>query len=145
MIKNDVPKLRVQFDSHHHRLTEQEKETMLAGLESLGRQTSHFPIADLHVLIEGNGRSNDVSIKLTLILPGETLVGSDHDIVLHAAFERCLSGLEENLRAYKDRLGQVSERQKLEKGTHQDLEPDTPPDAAALEEAVRADDYEAFR
>jgi len=145
MIKNDVPKLRVQFDSHHHRLTEQDKDKMLVGLESLGRQTSHFPIADLHVLIEGNGRSNDVSIKLTLILPGDTLVGSDHDTVLHSAFERCLAGLEENLRAYKDRLGQVPGRQKQEKGTHQGLEPDPPPDPAAIEAAVRAGDYEAFR
>jgi ribosome-associated translation inhibitor RaiA len=145
MIKNDVPKLRVQFDSHHHRLTEQDREKILAGLESLGRQTSHFPIADLHILIEGNGRSNDVSIKLTLILPGETLVGCDHDTILYTAFERCLAGLEENVRAYKHRLGQVSERQKQEKGTHQDCEPDAPPNPAALEEAVRTDDYEAFR
>jgi len=145
MSKNDVPKLRVQFDSHQHRLTEAEKDQMMVGLDSLGRQTAHFPIADLHVLIEGNGRSNDVSVKLSLLLPGETLVGSDHDQVLHAAFERCLASLEQNLRAYKDRLGQVEERQKQEKGTHQDLEPDPPPDPAALAAAVRADDYEAFR
>ena len=48
------PKLRVQFDAHHRRLTDAEKDTMLAALESLGRQTSRFPIADLHILIEGN-------------------------------------------------------------------------------------------
>jgi ribosome-associated translation inhibitor RaiA len=142
---SDQTKLRVQFDSHQHRLTEQEKDKMLVGLESLGRQVEHFPIADLHVLIAGNGRSNDVSIKLTLILPGETLVGSDHDQVLHAAFERCLAGLEANVRAYKCRLDQQPERQKQEKGTHQNLEPDPPPDPAAIEAAVRADDYEAFR
>ncbi len=142
---SDQTKLRVQFDSHQHRLTEQEKDKILIGLESLGRQVEHFPIADLHVLIAGNGRSNDVSIKLTLILPGETLVGSDHDQVLHAAFERCLAGLEKNVRAYKGRLDQEPERQKQEKGTHQCLEPDPPPDPAAIAAAVQAGDYEAFR
>jgi hypothetical protein len=64
---------------------------------------------------------------------------------MHAAFERCLRSLMENVRAYKDRLGQVPERQKQHKGTHQDLEPSVDPDPAALEAAVAADDYTAFR
>jgi len=97
------------------------------------------------VLVEHNTRSNDFSVKITLILPGETLVGNDHDQFLLAAFDRCLIGLEENVRAYKDRLGQVPQRQKVEKGTHQDIETTVVPDVARVEQAVRDGDYATFR
>src|SRR5438132_10334636 len=111
----------------------------------LARQVEHFPVADLHVLIEGNARSNDVSVKLTLVLPGTTLVVSDHDSVPQPAFERCLDSLLDSLQAYKERLGNVPERQKLEKGTHQELHPAVTLDTAAVEAAVGAGDYPAFR
>ena len=137
--------LRVQIDTHQGELSAGEVAKLLDGLDSLERQTANFPIADLRILVEDNHRSSDYSIKLTLILPGTTLVGNDHDTMLHAAFERCLNGLLDNVQAYKDRLGQVEERQKQEKRTHQDLEPTVAPDPLKLDEAVRAGDYAAFR
>jgi ribosome-associated translation inhibitor RaiA len=114
-------------------------------LDSLLRQVEAFPLSDVHVLVERNTRSNDFSVKITLILPGETLVGTDHDPFLLAAFDRCLIGLEENVRAYKDRLGRVPQRQKVEKGTHQELAPTVQPDGAAIASAVADGDYSAFR
>jgi ribosome-associated translation inhibitor RaiA len=138
-------RLNVQFDAHHFTLTQPEMDKMLSDVDSLGRQVENFPVADLHVLIEYNSKNNDYSVKLSLILPGGTLVGNDHDLQIHPAFERCLSGLEANVRAYKDRLGQVEERQKQEKGTHQDLEPTVDPEPAVVEAAVREGDYAAFR
>jgi hypothetical protein len=138
-------KLQVIFDVHQYHLSQGEEQMLHKDLDGLARQVEHFPIADLHVLIEGNARSNDVSLKLTLVLPGTTLVGNDHDLVLSAAFQRCLTGLLDNLQAYKRRLGQVEERQKLEKGTHQQLHASVTPDAAALQSAVEVGDYPAFR
>src|SRR5262249_25032556 len=114
-------------------------------LDSLRRQVAHFPIADLHVLIEYNSRNNDYSVKLSLILPGATLVSNDHDTQIHPAFERCLSSLEENVRAYKDQLGQMPERQREEKHTVQHVEPTVLPDPRAIVAAVRNQDYNAFR
>jgi ribosome-associated translation inhibitor RaiA len=137
--------LNVQFAPHQCHLSEAEIDKMLVGLDALGRQVAHFPTADLHVLVARNERSNDFSVKLTLILDGATLVGNDHDQVAHAAYERCLRGLSANVRAYKERLGQVPERQKTEKGTHQQLLASSDPDPAALEAAVRSGDYVAFR
>src|SRR5687768_6580869 len=113
-------KLLVYFDAHHCKPTQAEYDKMLDGLDALALQVVNFPQQDLRVLIEFNSRSNDYSVKLTLLLPGRTIVGSDHDVVLHAAFERCLDGLVENVKAYKHSLGQVEERQKHEKGTHQE-------------------------
>src|SRR5262249_5289791 len=78
-------------------------------------------------------------------LDGATLVGNDHAPALHAAFENCLRSLSENVRAYKDRLGRVPERQKHLKGMYQELEPDVDPDPAKLDAAVAAGDYAAFR
>jgi ribosome-associated translation inhibitor RaiA len=105
----------------------------------------NFPLADLRVLIEGNARSNDVSVKLTLLLPGTTLVTNDHDTVLSAAFHRALDSLLNSLHEYKGRLGDVPERQKTEEGTHQDLHSTVAIDAAAVDSAVAGGDYTAFR
>src|SRR5262245_25966708 len=133
---NGASNLRIVLDAHHCRLSPAEKDKLLSNLDGLGRQVAHFPIADLHVLVEFNNRNNEYSVKTTLILPGTTLVGNDHDVAFHAAFDRCLAGLVENVRAYKDRLGQVPERQKQQEGTHQELEPNPPPNPRAIEEAV---------
>ncbi len=145
MNSNGTPGLRVHIDTHHCQLSPTESDKLDTDLESLRRQVEHFPAADLNVLIERNARSNDFSVKLSLLLPGATLVGNDHDPAMHAAFERVLSGIEENVRAYKDRLGNVAERQKHEKGTHQELEPSLDPNLGALDAAVRDGDYTAFR
>lgn len=142
---NGASNLQVTIDTHHCRLFSAEKDKLLSSLDGLGRQVAHFPIADLHVLIEFNNRNTDYSVKTTLILPGTTLVGNDHDTAYHAAFERCLAGLVENVRAYKERLGRVPERQKQQEGTHHQLEPNPPPNPQAIEEAVEARDYSAFR
>src|SRR5436189_3481777 len=136
-------KLQVIFDVHQYALSEAEQRMLRDNLDGLERQVENFPIADLHVLIEGNARSNDVSVKLTLLLPGTTLVASDHDAVPQPAFERALNSLLDNVQAYKERLGQVPDRQKAEKGTARQLHPDGVIDAAALDAAVRAGDYSA--
>jgi len=138
-------KVRILFDAHQCQLSEAEMVQMRQQLDSLLRQVDSFPLSDIHVLVEHNTRSNDFSVKITLILPGETLVGNDHDSFLLAAFDRCLISLEENVRAYKDRLGQVPERQKVEKGTRHDVEPTVMPDPATVQQAVRDGDYAAFR
>src|SRR5262245_39644630 len=106
------PGLRAVFDVHQYRLSSAEEELLRGHLDGLARQVEHFPVADLHVLVEGNARSNAVSVKLTLVLPGTTLVVNDHDGVPQPAFERCLDSLLDCLRAYKERLGNVPERQK---------------------------------
>jgi ribosome-associated translation inhibitor RaiA len=139
------PAMRVVFDARHCTLAPVQTEKMRDGLDSLAKQVEAFPLSDVRVLVERNERSNDYSVKVTLILDGATLVGNDHASALHAAFENCLRSLSENVRAYKDRLGQVPARQKHLKGTHQELEPDVDPDPAKLTAAVAAGDYAAFR
>jgi len=136
---------RLQIDAHHYQPSPAEIERLTAEINEMARQLDAFPVSDFHVLIERNNRSNDFSVKVTLILPGTTLVGNDHDPALHAAFERCLASLTENVRAYKDRLGRVEDRQKVEKGTYQDLMPAPAPDDVALAGAVENGDYAAFR
>jgi ribosome-associated translation inhibitor RaiA len=138
-------KLQVIFDVHQYRLSPAEEQTLHGSLDLLSRQVEHFPIADLHVMIEGNARSNDVSVKFSLMLPGTTLVTNDHDASVHTAFERCLNSLQDSLQAYKDQLGRVPERHKAEKGTLQELHPTVPIDAEALARAADAGDFGAFR
>jgi ribosome-associated translation inhibitor RaiA len=133
------------FDVHQFELPDRVRRELEEDLDGLTRQVEHFPVADLHVLIEGNARSNDVSIKLTLILPGTTLVANDHDPILTAAFERCLGSLSHSVEGYKAKLDNESERQKVEKGTAHEMLPTTEIDLAAVEEAVADGDYARFR
>jgi ribosome-associated translation inhibitor RaiA len=145
MTTNGRSKLNVVFDAHHFTLRQSEMDKLYTDLNSLSRQVAHFPVADLRVLIEYNPRNNDYSVKLSLILPGATLVTNDHDTQVHPAFERALSALEANVQAYKDKLGQVPERQREEKHTVQHVEPTPDPDPRAIDDAVRNQDYPAFR
>ncbi|MDB5307904.1 MAG: hypothetical protein JWO38_2106 [Gemmataceae bacterium] len=138
-------KLQVHFEVRHYRLAQAERDKMIDDVDSLARQAGHFPVAELRVVIERSIRTNEFATKLSLILPGETLVVSDHDHALHAAYERALVSLEDALKGYKDQLNQTEERRKLVNGTHRELIPETPIDPTALDQAVLAGDYPAFR
>ena len=138
-------RLQVHFDPHECQPTERELADMADDTDSLAKQVGNFPQADLRVLIERNARNDEYAVKLTLILPNEVLVTSDHDRVMHAAFERALASLEDTVKAYKDRLGQTPERRKAEAGTHHELTPSVAVDAAALDAAVTAGDYPSYR
>jgi ribosome-associated translation inhibitor RaiA len=138
-------KLQVHFDAHECRPTPEELAEMADDLDSLARQVGNFPVADARVLIEWNGRNNEYAVKLTLLLTGEALVTSDHDRVLHAAFDRALSSLEHAVKAYKERLDRIPERRRHETGTDLEVTPDVLPDAAALDAAAAAGDYAAYR
>lgn len=141
--KQDI-KPQADINVHEYSLSADEEERIRADLEGMTPQVEHFPVADYHVLIEGNSRDDDTSVKLTLVLPGTTLTASDHDVVMHAAFERCLAILRDRLQDYKERLGGVAEREKLQQGTHHELHPTVAIDAEQLATAVRARDYTAF-
>src|SRR4051794_17050469 len=137
--------LLVTFDAHECDPAPAVYDEMRAGLDGLARQVAHFPTHDLRVVIEGKARTNEFVVKLSLILPGKTIACGDHGPTIQAAFERCVDVLVENVKAYKDSLGRVPERQKVEKGSHQPLLPATPIDAAAVSAAFEAGDYAAFR
>jgi ribosome-associated translation inhibitor RaiA len=133
------------FDVHQYDLSDAGRARLEDNLDGLTRMVENFPVADLHVMVEGNARSNDVSVKLTLILPGNTLVTNDRDSVLTVAFDRCLTALTALIQEYKDKLGGHDERNKLEKGTAHDLFPTRDIDLGAVDRAVAAGDYAAFR
>lgn len=138
-------KLQVHLDAHHCEPTAVELSDLADALDPLARQVGNFPMAECRVVIEHRSRSNEYVVKLSLLLPGKDLVTSHHDPVLHAAFEQALAPLEDLVKAYKDQLGQVEDRRKHEAGTVQDVIPDMPLDGAALDEAVSAGDYPAYR
>ena len=144
-MKHKPHRLQVMFDVHQFDLTQVDREQMADALDSLARQAEHFPVADLHILVEGYARNGDCSVKLTLRLPGSTLVTNDRDTAAYPAFDRCLASLTKELQAYKDRLDQVSERHKAEKGTAHDVLPSINVDPTAIDSAVASGEYADFR
>ena len=137
--------LLVNLDMKHCQLPPNElnkMETMLSPLDDMVRT---FPVSKLHVLVCYRHRTSDYAIRTSLILPGETLVSSEHHVLAHTAFEHCINNLVREVRRYKDQLGAVPEQAKQREGTHHELIPTIAPDAAAVEAAVHNGDYAAFR
>jgi ribosome-associated translation inhibitor RaiA len=137
--------LLVDLDMKHVELPAEELNKMETMLSPLGDMVRHFPVSKLHVLISYRPRTTDYAIRTSLILPGDTLVSSAHHAQAHAAFEHCINNLVRELQHYKDRLDDAPERAKHLQGTHHDLLPTIPPDASAIDAAVRDGDYTAFR
>jgi ribosome-associated translation inhibitor RaiA len=137
--------LRVEIDIHHCDLSPGSVAHLQAGSDALIRMVEHFPKPELHILVEHNKRSNDYSVKTSLLQPGTTLDASDHNPAMYTAYEQCINNLIREVKDYKDRLAHVSERQKQLKGTHRDLAPTADPDITALDAAVAAGDYAGFR
>lgn len=139
-------KLQVHFDTHEFQPAAGELEELSDHLDALALQLGDFPQADVRVVAEWNGRNNEFSVKLALLLPGDTLVTSDHDPVLHAAFRRALDSLELRFKGYKERLEGVDARQQREESARGRAAAATAaPDEAALDAAAAARDYAAFR
>ena len=137
--------LQVQIDTHHCELSRAEVDKFHDGLDALARMVDRFPIADLRIFVSFRSRNSEHAVKTTLILSGATLVASDHDPTAYTAYERCVDNLVREVKDYKDRLGNVPERQKAVEGTRQELRPTVEPDPAEIDAAVAAGDYAAFR
>lgn len=137
--------LPVEFDAHHCELSRAELDKMEGSLGTLREVVAPFPVTGLHVLVERNNRSNDFTVKTSLLLTSQQLVASEHHAQAFTAFERCVEKLVREVEGYYDRLDDVEERRKREQGTHQELLPDRPPDFAALDHAAAEGDYAAFR
>jgi ribosome-associated translation inhibitor RaiA len=137
--------LLIDLDMKHCQLAAEQIAKMEASLSPLREAVEAFPVSKLHVLVSYRSRTADYVVRTSLILTGQTLVSSDHDPLVHAAFEHCIDNLIRELQRYKDRLGNVAERAKQEEGTHHELIPTISPDADAIEAAVQDGDYAAFR
>ncbi len=138
-------RLQVHFDLHECQFTPEALAELADELDPVALQVGNFPEGDARALIEWNGRNNEYAVKLTLILPGETVVTSDHDPVVHAAFKRAVASLELALEGYKDRLDRVDNWRTQDAATSAGLTTAGPLDAAALDSAAAAGDYPAFR
>lgn len=135
----------IELDTKHCSPAPADLEKMWTNLDSLTKAIENFPVVSLHILLERFPRTTGCRAKLSLALSGATLVSQQDAAHLHEAFEHCAQNLLADVQEYKARMSNEPERQKLEKGTHHELFPDTDPDPAALEAAVEAQDYTAFR
>ncbi len=137
--------LLVNLDMKHCQLPSDELSKMETMLSPLNDMVRNFPVSKLHVLVSYRHRTMDYVVRTSLILPGETLVSSDHHRQARTAFEHCIANLVREVQRYKDRLGAVLEQAKQREGTHRELVPTIPPNAEAVEAAVENGDFAAFR
>jgi ribosome-associated translation inhibitor RaiA len=137
--------LPVEFDLHSCELAPAERARMEVSLQGLRDLVAPFPVSGLHVLIERNNRSNDFSVKTSLLLVNQQLVASEHHAQAFTAFERCVDKLLREVEALEDRLSDTKERRKLAEGTQYELLADYTPDFGALDKAVAEGDYATFR
>jgi ribosome-associated translation inhibitor RaiA len=142
---NSNGSLRLEIDTHGCTLSAEQAAHMRGDLDALTKMVENFPQSKLHVLIESFDRTNDFAVTTSLLLPGQTLVASERGRDMHAAYEQCVRVLMDEVKEYKDRLGHIPERRKVIEGTHELLVPTIDPDPGAVDAAVAAGDYAAFR
>lgn len=139
-------KLQVHFDPHECEIPAAELTRLADECDTLAVRVGNFPQADLRAYIEKNGRNTNYMVKLTLILPTEVLVASDHDPQLHPAFRRALDSLERTLTGHLEKLeGKDTRQERAEAAKRQPTIEPGPLDEGALAAAARAEDYAAFR
>lgn len=137
--------LHIELDTKQCELTAAEIAKFEAGLDPLRDPVKDFPVSHLYITIIFHPRSKDFHVKTSLLLSGRTLFTGDRDVLAYPAFERCVKKLVGKVSHYKARMGANSEAAKLEKGTHHEVLPTQEPEMDALQKAVEAGDYAAFR
>jgi ribosome-associated translation inhibitor RaiA len=121
--------LRVEIDTKQFELTPEEAERVHAGLSSLGNMVEDLPVSDLYITIFHHPRGPaDYQVKTALVLPAKTLFSKDDDTNFHAAFERCVANLAQQVTAYKRTQANADQLDKHRKGTYQEVVPSREPD-----------------
>ncbi|NNJ24421.1 hypothetical protein [Alienimonas chondri] len=138
--------LKLELDTKGCSFGPGEIRKMEKDLDALAKLTEEMPVSDLHVTIAWFEHSQEYHVKTSLVTSGRILFTGEHDSVAHPAYQKCIRKLVSKLKAYKDRMEtQDNRRAKLAEGTIQQVTPDVQPELDALERAIHARDYLAFR
>ena len=138
--------LRLELDAKNCSFGPGQIRQMEEDLDSLAKLTEDMPVSDLHVTIAWFEHSQEYHVKTSLITPGRTLFTGEHDSVAHPAYQKCVRKLVQKLKAYKNRMEtHDNQRARYAEGAVQEVAPDVAPELQALENAVEARDYPAFR
>jgi ribosome-associated translation inhibitor RaiA len=136
--------LRMEIDAGNIVIAPGEREKMDNDLSTLRKLVANFPARELKIELS-NQTPGVIRVGACLRLAGRTLFAAGEAGTLHAAWDCAVRRLIDKVRAFKDQLGRLPERQKEAEGTLHELVPIMPPDAAALDRAVNHLDYRAFR
>jgi ribosome-associated translation inhibitor RaiA len=136
--------LRMEIDAGNIAISPGEREKMDNDLATLRKLIVNFPERELKIELS-NQTPSLIRVGAGLRLAGRTLFAAGEAGTLHAAWDWAIRRLIGKVRAFKDQLGRVPERQKEAEGTLHELVPVMPPDAAALDRAVSQLDYRSFR
>jgi ribosome-associated translation inhibitor RaiA len=137
--------LRIELDTKNCELSPAEIERIEDALDLLRQPIEKFPVSDLYLTIEHHPRSGSYRVKAALQLPGRGLATGGAGEQMYPAVQQCIWRLVHKVAAYVDRLQGTEEKTKREKGTRHDVIPTREVDPQAVEEAIQAGDYKAFR
>jgi ribosome-associated translation inhibitor RaiA len=144
-ISDKTHELHITLSTKHCELSSAEIVHMEKDLDTLGALVEDFPVSDLHVTVIRHPATNDYHVKTTLALPGRKLFTGERHVEVHPAYKRCLHKLIEKVHAYKQEMTIHADAAKQMAGTHQEIEPSGMFNTDALNRAVEANDYPAFR
>ena len=119
--------LRIETDAGNITISPVEQEKMDTDLGTLRKMVAKFPAPELKLEIS-NQTPSIVRVGAGLRLAGRTLFAAGEANTLHAAWDWAIRRLIDKVRAYKDQLGHVPERQKEAEGTLHEIVPSMPPD-----------------
>jgi hypothetical protein len=143
---DDRYRLRVEIQQKGCSIPQDELTRMQQSLQPLGEAVQDFPSSELTINVICHPRSQAYHVEARLKVPGKTLSGSDEDVYLDTAFQRCLHNLVQRVGMYEESPNaaaaeQTRQRQRLDNRI-------VAPAASAagpLGQAIEAGDYRAFR
>lgn len=136
--------LLIATDSDGVTISPAEQAKMDQDLNTLRKLIQTFPSPELKLEIS-NQTPSIIRVGASLRLAGRTLFAAGQLNTLHASWDEAIKRLISKVRAFKDQLGHVPERQKQNEGTLHDIVPTMAADAQAIDRAVQNMDYRAFR
>jgi hypothetical protein len=137
--------LHIELDSKTLQLSPAEIKKIEDTFDPLREPVAKFPVRDLSLTIGHFQRSGRFQAKAALQLPGRSLTTGGIDEHILPAVQQCAFRLLHKLVAYEERMEGVEEKSKREEGTRHDVLPTQTIDPQAVDKAVRAADYAAFR
>jgi len=139
-------RLQASLDSKECEIPEQIRMQFQDWLAELGPRLHEFASSQLAVNVIYHPKSDVFHAEAKLKVPGQTITTGDYEKSIEEAVKRCLDKATRRVEAYlmnpnREALQQAERRATLDDGVIGSLEPDLD----ELAQAVKAQDYRAFR
>jgi ribosome-associated translation inhibitor RaiA len=139
-------RLKVSLDSKECEIPEQTRMQLQDWLVDFGKWLESFPSSDLAINVVYHPNTDIYHAEAKLKVPGQTITTGDYEKSIEEAIKRCLDKATRRVEAYlMDPNREALEQAELRAERNEAVVGSQEPNLDRLGEAVKAQDYRAFR